>query len=310
MHRIAIIHDDRYGDHLPPPDHPERPQRLRAVLDHLGRTGLLPQLLAVAPAPAAIEPVAAVHTKRHLEFIRTVSENGGGLLDGGDTHASEHSWDVALLAAGGVIAAVDAVANAAADSAFCAIRPPGHHAERNEPMGFCLLNNVAIGARYAQQRHGIDRVAILDWDVHHGNGTQHIFEDDPTVLFISLHQYPFYPGTGAESERGSGKGEGFTMNFPLPSGTGEETYLRIFRDVIVPALARFRPGMLFISAGFDAHRADPLGGMELTEESFRSMTDLVRGIAPVVSILEGGYNLDALSGSVQAHLEALRSAGR
>ncbi len=175
-------------------------------------------------------------------------------------------------------------------------------------MGFCLFNNVAIGVRYAQQRFGMKRVAVLDWDVHHGNGTQHIFDDDPTVLFISLHQYPFYPGTGARSERGVGRGEGFTMNFPLPAGTGEEMYIRLFRNDIVPALGLFKPEVLFISAGFDAHRADPLGGMDLTEESFRTMTTLVRGLAPIVSVLEGGYDLDALAASVRAHLEALRSA--
>jgi len=305
VHRVALIADERYKHHQPPPDHPERPERVQAIAQYLERTGMKSQLLEVSPAPATVDAVAAVHTSRHIDFVRAVSGHGGGLLDGGDTHASARSWEVALLAAGGVMAAVDCVVGGSADSAFCAVRPPGHHAERNEPMGFCLFNNVAIGVRHAQRRHGAGRVAVLDWDVHHGNGTQHIFEDDPTVLFISLHQYPFYPGTGARGERGIGPGVGSTMNFPLPAGTGEETYLKIFREEIVPALGRFAPEILFISAGFDAHRADPLGGMELTEESFRAMTHLIRGIAPVVSVLEGGYDLPALAASVHAHLEAL-----
>jgi acetoin utilization deacetylase AcuC-like enzyme len=193
------------------------------------------------------------------------------------------------------------------DAAFCAVRPPGHHAERGYPMGFCLFNNVAVCARYAQQRHGLERIAILDWDVHHGNGTQHIFEEDPTVLYISLHQFPFYPGTGARNERGTGKGEGFTLNFPMSAGTGEKNYLAAFTEEIVPALAKYKPDMLIISAGFDAHRNDPLGGMRLTEDSFAKMTTLVKDVAPVISVLEGGYNLNALARCVERHIIALRT---
>jgi acetoin utilization deacetylase AcuC-like enzyme len=210
-----------------------------------------------------------------------------------------------MLAAGSVMNAIDVLLDDQAVAAFCAVRPPGHHAERDRPMGFCLFNNVAIGARYAQQKHNIERVAILDWDVHHGNGTQHVFETDPTVLYISLHQYPFYPGTGARSERGIGNGEGYTMNFPLPEGTDEERYFSIFNEEIVPAISTYDPGLLIISAGFDAHKDDPLGGMELTERSFAKMTGLVKGIAPIVSVLEGGYDLDALARSVEAHLQEL-----
>jgi len=177
-------------------------------------------------------------------------------------------------------------------------------------MGFCLFNNVAVGARYAQQRHRIERVAILDWDVHHGNGTQHIFEEDPSVLYISLHQYPFYPGTGAASERGSGVGEGTTMNIPLPAGTDEHRYREEFAAKVVPALRDFAPGLLLISAGFDAHRDDPLADLRLTESSFGELTRQVAGIAPAVSVLEGGYNLAALARSVEHHLRALiESAG-
>lgn len=229
-------------------------------------------------------------------------------MDEGDTHVVPESFEVAKLAAGSVLNAIDVVLGNQAAAAFCAVRPPGHHAERGRPMGFCLFNNVAIGARYAQQKHGIERVAILDWDVHHGNGTQHIFEADPAVLYISLHQYPFYPGTGAGSERGIGKGEGYTMNFPFPAQTGEEKYLSIVNEAIVPAISKYMPGLLIISAGFDAHKDDPLGGMELTGSSFAKMTDLVRHIAPIVSVLEGGYNLGALAQSVEKHLESLINA--
>lgn len=224
------------------------------------------------------------------------------MLDEGDTHAVRESFEAALLAAGAVNTAIDAVLQSKVGAAFCAVRPPGHHAERDRAMGFCLFNNVAIGARYAQRMHRIERVAILDWDVHHGNGTQHIFEADPTVFYISLHQYPFYPGTGAREERGVGEGEGFTLNIPLPAGTGEARYLEAFRNEIVPALQDFKPELLIISAGFDAHRDDPLANMMLTESSYGKMTEQVMGIAPIVSVLEGGYNLDALARSAEAHI--------
>jgi acetoin utilization deacetylase AcuC-like enzyme len=172
-------------------------------------------------------------------------------------------------------------------------------------MGFCLFNNAAIGARYAQRKFGIGKVAVLDWDVHHGNGTQEIFYDDPGVLYMSLHQYPFYPGTGARNERGTGSGEGYTLNIPLPAGTGETEYIAAFQNEIIPALRAFSPELLIISAGFDAHRDDPLGGMKLSESSFAQFTEMVRIGAPIVSVLEGGYNLDALADSVQAHLQEL-----
>ena len=230
------------------------------------------------------------------------------MLDGGDTCASGDSFDVALHAAGAALRAVDAVMTGEAVSAFCAVRPPGHHAERDEPMGFCLLNNAAIAARHAQRRHGADRVAILDWDVHHGNGTQHIFEEDPSVLYISLHQYPFYPGTGSRAEQGIGRGKGATLNVPLPAGTGEEGYRAAFHDEVLPALDDFRPALLIISAGFDAHRDDPLADMLLTDESYAEFTCLVKRFAPTVSVLEGGYDLEALARSVEAHLRALREA--
>ncbi|MBM2840428.1 MAG: Histone deacetylase [Bacteroidetes bacterium] len=305
MKKVGFFYSDTFLLHQQPVGHPERPERLHAIVSHLKEAQVWDTLHHLTPSPCHESQILSVHTAEHVELVRSVCENGGGLLDEGDTHAVEKSFDVALLAAGSVVHAIDAVVRGDVDSAFCAVRPPGHHAERDRPMGFCLFNNVAIGARHAQRKHGIERVAILDWDVHHGNGTQHIFEADPTVLYISLHQYPFYPGTGAKSERGIGEGEGYTLNFPLPAGTGEEKYLSTFKEEILPALSDYKPGLLIVSAGFDAHKDDPLGGMELTEGSFAKMTELVKGVAPIVSVLEGGYNLDALARSVERHVRVL-----
>jgi acetoin utilization deacetylase AcuC-like enzyme len=232
-------------------------------------------------------------------------------VDQGDTTVSAESFDVALLAVGSSLAAIDAVASGILQNAFCAVRPPGHHATKKQPMGFCLFNNTAIAARYAQEHHGIGRIAIIDWDVHHGNGTQEIFYDDPSVLFISLHQYPFFPGTGSRAERGEGKGEGFTLNLPMRAGTEEPEYVEAFQKEILPMLDMFRPELILISAGFDAHREDPLGNINLSEESFKKMTLMTMESADkhchgkIVSILEGGYNLSSLSKSVEVHLKAL-----
>jgi acetoin utilization deacetylase AcuC-like enzyme len=302
---VGLFYDDIFLEHVTPAGHPERVDRLRAVVKHLKECGVWNDVRHLPVRPADEEQILLNHDRAHLEFVKSVCKNGGGLLDEGDTHAVERSFEVALYAVGAVCAAVDAVAGKQVNAAFCAVRPPGHHAERDRAMGFCLFNNIAIGARHAQHAHGMERVAILDWDVHHGNGTQHAFEEDPSVFFISLHQYPFYPGTGARNERGRGKGEGYTLNIPLPAGTGEERYIEAFTEQVVPALTSFKPEMLFISSGFDAHKDDPLGGMRLTEHSFARMTQMVKDIAPVVSVLEGGYNLQALAGSVEGHVRVM-----
>lgn len=305
MKNVGFVYSDRFLDHQTPVGHPERPDRLRRLVEHLKSSGWWDRLHHISPARATEESIEVIHTPECMGFIRQVCAAGGGMLDSGDTYASVQSYEIALLAAGAAIAAVDAVVLHQVDAAFCAVRPPGHHAERDMPMGYCLFNNVAIAAAYAQRTHGIKRVAILDWDVHHGNGTQHTFEADPTVLYLSLHRYPFYPGTGASTERGVGEGAGYTLNFPFPLGTGEDEYLSAFVNSIVPALTAFRPELLIISAGFDAHRDDPLGGMLLNETSFAKMTQLVKNLAPVVSVLEGGYHLDALALSIEAHLAEL-----
>ena len=306
MSRLGFIYSEEFLKHHPPEGHPERPERLRHMIQHLQKSKLWNELMHIHPTPASEGDILAVHTFEHFQFIKGTCESDGGIVDEGDTHVVRESFEVAMLAAGAVTTAIDAVIEKKTHAAFCAVRPPGHHAERDRPMGFCLFNNVAIGARYARREHHVKKIAILDWDVHHGNGTQHIFEDDPMVLYISLHQYPFYPGTGARDERGIGKGEGLTLNFPFPAGTGEARYIEAFTEEIVPTLKQYKPELLILSAGFDAHKDDPLGGMKLSEESFAKMTKLVKDVAPIVSVLEGGYNLEALARSVEAHVSELQ----
>ncbi|MGB2867021.1 MAG: histone deacetylase [Bacteroidota bacterium] len=311
MNRVGFVYHQDFLRHDTGRGHPERKERLEAVTKHLKEIGMLDRLIQVTPGPAPLEWIVKVHPEQYVHWVEQQCRNGETLLDGGDTHVCPESYTVALLACGSVLEAVDNVLSAKVSSAFCAVRPPGHHAETATAMGFCLLNNVAVGARYAQSRHSVGRIAIVDWDVHHGNGTQEIFYEDPSVLYISLHQYPLWPGTGAASDTGSGKGEGYTVNCPMRQGSGEQEYLAAFEEKILPALRSFRPELLLISAGFDAHKDDPLANIQLTEGSFGKMTKLVIGIADeycegrIVSVLEGGYNLNALAHSVECHLQTL-----
>ncbi len=309
--KTGIVYHDSFLDHDTGPGHPERPDRLRSIRLHLQNAKLWERLQHISFDSATEEAVLAAHTYRHLKFVKDSILSGSRLLDGGDTQVCPRSFDVALLAAGGVLAAVDAVLSGTLRKAFCAIRPPGHHAEHDAVMGFCLFNNVAIAARHAQQKYQVGRVAIVDWDVHHGNGTQDIFYEDPSVLYISTHQYPLYPGTGARSENGSGRGKGFTLNCPMRAGSGEEEYVTAFQKEILPVLEAFSPELIIISAGFDAHRDDPLANINLTEASFAKLTSMIMEMADkhcggkIVSVLEGGYNLNALATSVEAHLRAM-----
>lgn len=310
----GLVYHERFLDHDTGPGHAERPDRLRAVTSRLRSTGLWQRLQHLLIDPAREEQILSVHSAEHLRFVRDAVARGTLVLDGGDTHASAASFDVALLAAGAVIAGVDAVMGGILENVFCAVRPPGHHAERNKVMGFCLFNNIAVGARYAQSAYGVKRVAIVDWDVHHGNGTQEIFYRDRSVLFISLHQFPLWPGTGTRDERGDGDGLETTVNIPLPPGSGEKDYVDAFRRDVLPNLDGFRPELIMISAGFDAHRDDPLANMLLTESSYGILTDMLADAARtycqgrIVSVLEGGYNLDALAGSVESHIARLVAA--
>ncbi|MEX1139850.1 MAG: histone deacetylase [Bacteroidota bacterium] len=313
MNRVGFYYHPDYLKHQTGPGHPERPERLSHLVNYLLGRPVWNSLIHLQPRPAQIDHVTLVHPESYVSGIAEACASGIKVLDAGDTHACKESYDVALLAVGAAVEAVDQVLTGKLNSAFCAVRPPGHHAETATAMGFCLFNNAAIAARYAQKAHGIERVAILDWDVHHGNGTQEIFYEDPSVLYISLHQYPFYPGTGAEGETGSKKGKGFTLNCPMKAGAGERDYLDAFQERIVPAAESFQPQLLVLSAGFDAHKDDPLAGINLEEGSFEKMTRIVKKVADdhcdgkIVSVLEGGYDLEALAGSAEKHLGMLVS---
>ena len=312
--RVGFFFHPSFLRHETGPAHPESPARLTAICDHLRAIGLWSKLTHVEPIAAALETVSLVHPRSYIDAIQHACERGPTLLDS-DTVASPGSWSAALRAVGAVTGAIDRLMIGTLDAAFCAVRPPGHHALAARAMGFCLFNNVAIGARYAQSHHRLERILIVDWDVHHGNGTQAIFEDDPSVLYFSTHQYPCYPGTGARAERGQGSGEGFTLNVPLPEDSGDPELLRAFRQELMPRAVEFEPQLILISAGFDAHRDDPLAGLNVTESGYTEMTRVVREIAEascrgrIVSTLEGGYNLLALGRSVEAHLRVLLEEG-
>ena len=333
---VGFSTSPRFVEHQTGPHHPERPDRIGAIFQAVREAGLVDspnplepvaptlgiartahRVLELDPAPADERLATLVHTAQHVHRIKHVCEVGGGILDLGDTPVGAESYEVALLSLGSAVRACDAVMSGQVTRAFSAARPPGHHAEPDRAMGFCLFSNIAIAARHAQQKYGLDRVAIVDFDVHHGNGTQAAFESDPTVLFISLHQHPrtCYPGTGYEYETGSGPGEGFTLNIPMSPGGGDAEYQRAFELRVVPRLDDFQPQLLMISAGFDAHREDPLAHMELSDDCFEQMTRTLVAVAEqhcdgrVVSVLEGGYNLAALGRSVVRHLIGLSRGG-
>lgn len=293
--------------------HPEIPDRLDAIEGRLQRLGLWDELSVVAPALATAEQLGAVHDLDYIAYIEQSCEEAPLSLDY-DTGVVRESFLAATLAAGGACQAVDLVMNGESDAVFCAVRPPGHHAERDVAMGFCLFNNVAVAAEHARRAHGLERVAILDWDVHHGNGTQHTFEHDPGVFYLSIHQFPLYPGTGAASERGLGAGEGATLNVPMEAGTGDREWIAALEGPMTQAIDVFRPELVLVSAGFDAHAEDPLSATLVSDDGYRKMTEVVIDWAArhsggrLVSLLEGGYNLNALGRSVEAHVATLRTA--
>lgn len=316
MPTAFITHND-YMTHDTGPFHPERAARLQAIMGRLvdvqtgDQTSPLNRLISINPQPAEVSRITAVHAPAYVEAVPHWCNMGYSNLPTGDTAICPVSYDVALRAAGACLSGVDAVMEGRITNAFCAVRPPGHHAEYDLGMGFCVFNNVAIAARYAQQRYGVERILIIDWDVHHGNGTQHIFEADPTVFYVSIHQSPHYPFTGMASETGEGKGEGYTLNIPMRAETGDAEYLVAFNEQVIPAARAFRPELILISAGFDAHRDDPLSGTLVTEEGFAQMTQMLRDLARVscdgrlVSVLEGGYDIAGLARCVEEHLLVL-----
>jgi acetoin utilization deacetylase AcuC-like enzyme len=310
----AILSDPVYKEHSTGPNHPERPARIDAVTKALEFSGAIADGPRIPVRLATEDEVALCHSRHYIEIVKRDVASGAKMLSTGDTHIGPESLAVALMATGGLLNAVDAVIEGKAGNAFCAVRPPGHHATPDRGMGFCLFNNVAIAARYAQARHGIGRVAIIDWDVHHGNGTQDIFYSDGSVFYFSTHQSPWYPGTGAADETGEGKGAGLTLNCPFPAGSGAKEIVGAFETKFAPAMRNFRPELVLLSAGFDSRLGDPLGDFTLEDEDFAELTGIVLEIADqysggrLVSALEGGYSLAGLASGVGAHVEALRRA--
>ena len=309
MRNTALAVDQRLRLHATGSGHPERPERL-AVLEQLFAGPRFDGLCRVAAREASREEICRIHSAAHFDAVKASGGESYTRFDA-DTPASADSFTAARLAAGAAIELADAVVRGEVDNGFAALRPPGHHAERDRAMGFCLFNNAAIVARHLRHQRGLDKVLIIDWDVHHGNGTQHSFYDDPSVMYLSLHQYPFYPGSGAAQEVGAGAAEGSTVNIPMPAGAGDGHYLAAFRDIVVPAALRFAPDLVVVSAGFDAHRDDPLAMVELTTQAFAAMAEAAVAVADqcargrLLCLLEGGYDLRALSDSVAAVLEVL-----
>lgn len=292
------------------PGHPENHKRLTHTWDLLEKDGILDRLLRVDCTPADADALTAVHDARYVDLLAQISASGGGMLDA-DTYVTEESYEVALLSAGGLNNLVDTVCTGRAENGFALLRPPGHHARPVHGMGFCLLSNVAIAARHAQKQHGYARMLIVDFDVHHGNGTQETFYDDSSVLFFSIHQYPYYPGSGDIDETGAGTGEGATINVPFPAGVGDGAYLAAIEEVLKPAARRFDPQLILVSAGYDAHWMDPLAQHQVSIEGYAAMIRSLMALAEevcdgrLVCTLEGGYNLDVLPHAVLSTLRVL-----
>ncbi len=315
MNRTGIVQDAIYMEHVMDPGHPERPERLKVIYEMLEeeeKKGL--QLIKVKPRPATREELETTHSSSYIDRVASTAGKPHFRLDP-DTSTSAKSYEAALLASGGLCELIRAVREGQVQNGFALVRPPGHHAERDRAMGFCLFNNVAIGAHYAMSHFSLERVLIVDWDVHHGNGTQHEFYTDPRVLYFSTHRYGFfYPGSGGAAEVGEGRGEGFTVNVPLSSGSGDSEYGTVFERVLKPIALEYRPQIILVSAGFDIHYDDPLGGMEVTEKGFAGLTQILMEIAAataqgkLVFTLEGGYDIEGEKRSVNAVLRELSQA--
>ena len=310
----AILADPIYKEHRPGEGHPERPERFDAVLHALERGSLVKDALRISSRSATDDELALCHGRRYIELVKREVAAGGHTLSTGDTNIGERSLEVALKAVGGVLNVVDAVFTRKAKNAFCVVRPPGHHATPDRGMGFCIFNNVAIATRYAQKKYGIGKALIVDWDVHHGNGTQDIFYRDGSVFYFSTHQWPWYPGTGAAEETGEGAGKGTTLNVPAPAGSGRREIVGAFQNKLLPAIREFKPDVALISSGFDSRLGDPLGQFTLSDHDFADLTKLMLEVADqysggrLISVLEGGYNLAGLGSAAAAHVEALHRA--
>lgn len=309
----GVVRDVRFLEHRTPPGHPDSHLRLEALYAMLDEPDLQGRLVTIPPRAATAEELLSVHSEEYIRWVAATSQKTASRLCA-DTFASAGSYAAACLAAGGVFESIAGVTSGAVRNAFSLARPPGHHAERGRAMGYCLFNHIALGARFAQRSLGLRRILIVDWDVHHGNGTQHIFEKDPSVLLFSVHQWPHYPRTGLQTEVGLGAGEGFTVNVPVPKGFGDGEYVAIFQNFLKPLAAEFGPELILVSAGFDSHWADRMGGMGVTPEGFAALTRCLMDIADahcggrLVLALEGGYHLEALRASVKAVLIELLAA--
>ena len=307
----AVVLDDRMLAHDPGRGHPERPERLRVLLDHLGRA---PDLVRLGARAATEDEIAMVHERGHIEHAAATAGLPRVVFDP-DTSTSPGSYQAARLAAGSLLTVCDAVLAGEVRNGFALVRPPGHHAERDRAMGFCLFNNVALAAAWLRRR-GMGRVAIVDWDLHHGNGTQHLFEDDPSVLYVSTHQFPCYPGTGAVDEVGRGAGAGRTLNLPFPPGFGDAEFVRAFDEVVLPICRAFAPDFVLVSAGFDCDRRDPLGALQVSPAGIAHMARGLRALAEetaagrIAAVLEGGYDLNAIVDGVDETLAAFRGRDR
>ncbi len=310
--KVGLVKEDIYLEHITDAFHPENPGRLRSIYGMLEEIDQK-DLLYVPARPATRDEIALVHEPHYITMVEQTRGKVQTRLDP-DTVASARSYDAACMAAGGLLQLVDAAVSGEIDNGFALVRPPGHHAEAGRAMGFCIFNNVAIAARYLEKKHGLTRILIADFDVHHGNGTQHSFYEDPSVLYLSTHQYPHYPGTGWYEEIGQGKGKGYTINVPLAYGMNDADYLYVFRELVVPVAGLFRPEFVLVSAGFDIHRDDPLGGMAVTERGFAGMTRMLMDVADreaagkVLFTLEGGYDIGALTNSVRSVIMELKGA--
>ena len=310
MKKTGIVKDNRYMNHQAGPFHPESPQRLEVIYAMLEESDMAGRFQEVPVREAEKKELLLIHSPEYIDRVAATEGKPFSSLDP-DTSTSPGSYEAALLASGGLCEAISMVITGELDNGFALVRPPGHHAERSCAKGFCLFNNVAIGARYAQEFHHVKRILVVDWDLHHGNGTQHSFEDDPSILYFSTHQYPYYPGTGAFEEAGTGQGEGFTVNVPLSTGHGDGEYVGIFERILKPIALEFDPELILVSAGFDIYEDDPLGGMYVTTNGFAGLTRSILNIGKaccdgkVVITLEGGYNLEGLRSSVKVVLQEL-----
>jgi acetoin utilization deacetylase AcuC-like enzyme len=313
MKRTGFVYDDRYLLHDTGGFHPESPERLKAIYKHLSESGMLEKLTLIKAERANQRWIEAIHNIHYIMRFDEACITGFTEFEHPDNAICRDTYEIAFLAVGGVLKAIDMVMKGEIDNAFCAVRPPGHHAEVDKPMGFCYFNNVAIGARYVQQKYNLERVAIIDFDVHHGNGTQHIFDRDPSVLYYSIHEHPSfaYPGTGREFEVGIGEGDGRTVNSPVLPGRGDEDYRRLMMQDLVPAMKDFEPEFIILSAGFDAHVSDMMSGTNLTTDGYDFVSEVIMNLVNrftqgrVVSVLEGGYNLDILPILVENHIKML-----